>query len=233
MAYRCHHIPIIMKNNKAHKKLTVKSLINKKPYSFEHLDILMAYEDLHRINHIPWKQYPYLPEVKFKIGYTDASILLKAFVKEKFIKAKYDQINDPVYKDSSFEFFISLDNDDSYYNFEFNCIGTPYLAYGNRKNREVAPLEVVELIHSHSSLGSQAFEEKQGAFSWELAISIPFSSFFKHEIRSMQGKVCKANFYKCGDELSQKHFVSWSPIENENPDFHRPEYFGELYFVEP
>lgn len=221
-----------MKNNKVNK-IIVKSLSNKSPYSFEHLDILMAYEDLHRMINVPWEQYSYQPTVKFKIGYTETSILLKAFVKEKYIQAKYDQINDPVHKDSSFEFFISLDNNDHYYNFEFNCIGTPYLAFGTKAKREVAALKTVESIHAHSSLGSRVFKEKQGDFTWELAISIPFSSFFKHEIKSLQGKTCKVNFYKCGDELSQKHYVSWNNINTMLPDFHRPEFFGELLFMDP
>ena len=208
----------------------VNHLHNKKPYSFEHLDILMAYQDLHPINQGKWEQYPYQPSVKFKIGYTDISILLKVFVQENVIRAKYDQYNDPVYKDSCFEFFLSLDHNDDYYNFEFNCIGTPYLAYGNKENREVAPLNILESIHSISSLGSQTFEEKQGKFTWNLALSIPFKCFFKHDVKSLIGKTCGVNFYKCGDDLSQKHFLSWKPIETQIPDFHQPEYFGELFF---
>ena len=40
----------------------------------------------------------------------------------------------------------------------------------------------------------------------------------------------KANFYKCGDELQTPHFLSWNPIKIENPDFHRPDFFGTLEF---
>ena len=42
-----------------------------------------------------------------------------------------------------------------------------------------------------------------------------------------------ANFYKCGDKTAHIHFVSWSPIGCEKPDFHRPEYFGTLEFAKP
>jgi hypothetical protein len=40
----------------------------------------------------------------------------------------------------------------------------------------------------------------------------------------------KANFYKCGDELQTPHFLSWNPIEIDQPDFHRPDFFGTLEF---
>ena len=38
----------------------------------------------------------------------------------------------------------------------------------------------------------------------------------------------RANFYKCGDKTAHPHYLSWSPIHTEKPDFHRPEFFGEL-----
>ena len=41
----------------------------------------------------------------------------------------------------------------------------------------------------------------------------------------------RANFYKCGDKTLQPHFLSWSPIHSEKPDFHRPEDFGIINFL--
>ena len=40
----------------------------------------------------------------------------------------------------------------------------------------------------------------------------------------------RANFYKCGDGTSVPHFLSWSHIETETPDFHCPEFFGNMHF---
>ena len=40
-------------------------------------------------------------------------------------------------------------------------------------------------------------------------------------------------FYKgidLGGWISQWHFLSWRPIRTEKPDFHRPEFFGEVTF---
>lgn len=45
-----------------------------------------------------------------------------------------------------------------------------------------------------------------------------------------RNKTLRINAYKCGDETKQPHFACWSNILTENPDFHCPEYFGELIF---
>ncbi len=52
-----------------------------------------------------------------------------------------------------------------------------------------------------------------------------------HAIDSLEGKRIPANFYKCGDKLRTPHFLSWNKIEIEKPDFHRPDFFGELHFI--
>ena len=74
------------------------------------------------------------------------------------------------------------------------------------------------------------FEEKIGECTWEVALLIPYKVFFKHAITGLDGMSIRANFYKCGDELQKPHFLSWSPIKIEKPDFHRPDFFGLLEF---
>jgi hypothetical protein len=67
-------------------------------------------------------------------------------------------------------------------------------------------------------------------FVWNMSLIIPFKAFFKHDIKSFEGIKAKGNFYKCGDKLPQPHFLSWNPVRVPKPDFHRPEFFGELNF---
>jgi hypothetical protein len=47
-------------------------------------------------------------------------------------------------------------------------------------------------------------------------------------LRLEAGATLCANFYKCGDELSVPHYISWAPIEAEKPNFHRPDCFGKM-----
>ena len=176
------------------------------------------------------KTFPYKPDLKFRIGHTGDEIWLKYYVNEKNILAQETRINGDVYKDSTVEFFISVDGK-NYYNFEFSCIGTPHVAHGpGRGDRTFVKPEIIKNIEIESTLGTEPFAEKSGNFEWEMMIRIPLECFAFDTIKTLNGLKATANFYKCGDETSDPHFVSWNPIETENPDYHCPQFFGEIEF---
>ena len=52
---------------------------------------------------------------------------------------------------------------------------------------------------------------------------------YTEKISSAEGATWRANFYKCGDETSHPHWLSWSPVKELN--FHAPDDFGELKFT--
>ena len=176
----------------------------------------------------PWPSGFDQPEATFRIGYGDNAIFLAFRVKEKYFKATYQQANEPVYKDSCVEFFIAFDEDETYYNFEFNAIGTALVGYGLPGNRELLPVSLVNNIKKTTC--SKMAADELLPFEWELKLAIPFSLFYKHSISTLKGKTCRANFYKCGDDLPEPHFLSWNNIIADKPDFHLPQYFGTLTF---
>lgn len=180
---------------------------------------------------VNWSTYPYRPEVKFRIAHTDEAVLLHFKVTEQSVRAKYGEDNGAVWTDSCVEFFAIPAGDGIYYNIECNCIGTVLVGAGPVRNgREHAPQSVTALIDRWASLGRIPFEERLGETEWEVALVIPYAVFFKHQLSTLDGSEVKANFYKCGDELQTPHFLSWNPIPIENPDFHRPDFFGTLSF---
>lgn len=186
----------------------------------------------HPIECVNWKEFSYKPEVQFKITNDEQLIYLQFNVREKYIRAEETTINGDVYKDSCVEFFISPRANGNYYNFEFSCIGVPHVAYGpDRYQRIKLPVEIIEQIKIKSSLGVEPFAEKQGDFSWKLNVEIPISCFIYDGLKSFAGLRARANFYKCGDATSEPHFLSWSPIETENPDFHQYSFLGNLLFI--
>ena len=65
-----------------------------------------------------------------------------------------------------------------------------------------------------------------GIWNWRVTVVIPFS-LIGVDPENLPERL-RANFYKCGDETAHPHFLSWSPIGTPSPDFHRPEFFGEL-----
>ncbi|MDX2432061.1 MAG: carbohydrate-binding family 9-like protein, partial [Bacteroides sp.] len=85
--------------------------------------------------------------VSFDIQHRGTSILLKYLVEEPQVRAVNTNFNTPVWEDSCVEFFLSLERDNNYYNFEFNAIGTVLGAYGpDRHQRESLSKESLELI---------------------------------------------------------------------------------------
>lgn len=183
-----------------------------------------------QIDVINWPSFSYKPDVRCRLAYTYDRLLLAFDVTEQSVRAVETSINGPVHNDSCVEFFISFDGS-NYYNFEFNCIGTPHLAYGpGRQNREKPDTELVSRIRVVSSLGNQPFGVRTGGFTWHLNAVIPLTCFLHHPHLSLSGTTAYANFYKCGDALPEPHFVTWNPVETSDPDYHRPEFFGQLIF---
>jgi len=197
------------------KELFIKQIKPVKSVSLKEADHLLETQTVtNPIDTINWPAYSYKPKLSFRIGHTGKEIWLKYYVTEKYILALETSTNGDVYKDSCVEFFISADGE-NYYNFE---------------KRQPVPVNLAEKIEVESSLGNQPFEEKTGNFEWEMMIRIPLDSFAFDKIRSLNGLKVTANFYKCGDNTTEPHFVTWNPIGTENPDYHRPEFFGKMLF---
>lgn len=182
------------------------------------------------IDTLNWKEFGYKPKLSFRIAHVGNEIWLKYYVNEKYLLAQETHTNGAVYKDSCVEFFVSFDGS-NYYNFEFSCIGTRHLAFGpGRGNRTLLDPKIAEQIEIESSLGNQPFEERSGNFEWEMMIRIPVSCFEFSKLKSFTGLKATANFYKCGDATSEPHYVTWNPVGTDQPDYHRPEFFGKVEF---
>ena len=89
----------------------------------------------------------------------------------------------------------------------------------------------MQAIQRWTSLGTAPFPARESCTAWQLALVIPTTSFFDDNITELSGRTMRANFYKCGDKTLKPHFLSWSPIQSEKPDFHRPEDFGIINFL--
>jgi len=180
---------------------------------------------------VNWKEYPYQPDVKFRAAHTGDAILLHYQVTEASVRAVATADDGRVWEDACVEFFLSPESNDFYYNFECNCAAKLLLHGGPAGGeRPGAAEDVLKSVKRWASLGTEPFEERVGECSWEVALVIPASAIFRHEIADLNGKAMRANFYKCGDLLQTPHFLSWSPIDLPQPKFHCPEFFGEIVF---
>lgn len=174
------------------------------------------------------KLFPYKPICRFKIARSSQSLFIHFNVIEKNIRALYSIDQQAVWEDSCVEFFCKQPEQEFYYNFEFNCIGTCLATKRKGREEDVQPLseQNMKSIKRYASLGNEQFNEKTGHFEWELTVEIPF------EIMEIAygnlPETLRANFYKCGDGTSIPHYLSWNHIATETPDFHRPDFFGEI-----
>ena len=213
------------------KEITIKKVEVKDVEAAQVPEVLnrvgIEYQPIDTVN---WKDYPYQPKVEFRVAHTGNELLIHYKVTEQSVRAVAPADMGRVWEDACCEFFVQVDEAPVYYNFECNCAGTLLLNCGIVGNRKPAPEEVVKSVKRWASLGREPFEERVGECSWELALVIPVTALFNHNLDSFSGKTLRGNFYKCGDLLQTPHFLSWSPIDLPTPCFHCPEFFGTLHF---
>lgn len=178
---------------------------------------------------INWQEYPYRPDVAFSVARSWTHLAALYHVRGLDLRAAALDDNGPVWEDSCCEMFVADPSDGTYYNFEMNCIGT--LLAAKRTGREDArPFteEALSRIVRHSTLSRKRHDLSDRIFGWSVAMIVPFDLIGVDPDRLPSS--LRANFYKCGDRTAHPHFLSWSPIDVPSPDFHRPEFFGELTF---
>lgn len=193
---------------------------------------LMDQLDKNLIAAAPWKEFSYTPSVQFAIAHNHDCFFVKYYVREESVRAVFRRDADPVYKDSCVEFFISFNQDEAYYNLEFNSLGTCAMGYGtNRYDRTILPATVTKNIRRSASLSIVPKEGEKPEICWELTLIIPTSAFCYHNIETIKDQSCRVNFFKCGDDLPIPHYMCWSPVEADEPNFHLPEFFGEMQLM--
>jgi hypothetical protein len=210
-------IPFLNEDNMSNNLVSLASLMDQLP--------------IHSINNNPWPQFNTNVKAGFSIFHNDNEIGLKYYVNEDVLKATSRYFNEDVHKDNCVEFFIEFEQENQYYNIEVNCLGSIKVGYGKGTiERRLLPQELLKKIAINVVM-KYILGNNGPSFKWELLIIIPSNIFCYTNLSSFSGLKCKANFYKCGDDLPNPHFLTWNKIIAETPDFHLPEFFGQLNFV--
>lgn len=176
------------------------------------------------------------PTTQVKVAYDENAIYVKFKVNDRYVKAIYTNHQDPVYKDSCVEFFFTPGSDvsEGYFNLEMNCIGTMLFHHQKIPRKNAVAINDIDIakVNVITSLTEVIDPEINENMTWMVSYRIPFSILEQYHTfdKPGPGTIWRANFYKCGDDLSHPHWLTWAPIDNPTPDFHRPEFFGELHF---
>lgn len=180
-----------------------------------------------------WLENGYRPRVEARLCWSPRFLYVRFRVEEKRVRVRYTKFQDPVYKDSCVEFFVDMFPAKrlGYVNFEMNAAGTLLAAFGPDRNHRT-PLWPEDLAGlAVDAMIPGPVDGEYGADAWTLEYRVPtglFRSLYGEDITP--GHRAAANFYKCGDETDVPHYGAWSPVGTPSPDFHRPEFFGELVF---
>ncbi len=212
------------------KKLTILPIAAELTDTLDYnsLSKLMGNLESHSLEFNNWSEsFPYKPEVQFKIGYTQECLVLQYDVVEEQLRGQYSETNQNVWEDSCVEFFISFGGWKHYYNLEFNLIGTGLIGYGpaEKSSRNRLDIAEIEKVRTFSLIARHGGDKR-----WSMIEVIPLSVFKFDDLADLKGRLIHGNFYKCGDLLKQPHFISWNKIENPTPNFHLPQFFGEMVF---
>lgn len=137
--------------------------------------------------------------------------------------------DDPVYTDSCLEVFLMpVEGDERYINFEVNKNGVYLSEIGTCRHDRVFIKSLTDL---EPIIKTVAITEN-GKTAWGYEITIPenlISVLYGIDYHVGEATV-KGNFYKCAELSDNPHFGTFFPVKTEKPDFHRPEFFGNIEF---
>ena len=165
-----------------------------------------------------WEQYPKKFKTLARLVHCDEGLILRMETDEWPITVKTMTYNSEVCLDSCMEFFFTPnDVDRDFINIEASAASVPLCYIGEDRYHRKGLNPIKEGLRFRTLI-----EYEKG---WMLYIFVPFT--FLKKYFSKVGPEMRLNFYKCGDETDVVHYNVWNKIETEEPDYHRPEYFGK------
>ncbi|ALO34688.1 hypothetical protein CMT41_08110 [Colwellia sp. MT41] len=186
------------------------------------------------INKFPWYQSGAKQETQIKLSANNDTLFIQITAQDNYSYAKQTELNHMlICQDSCVEFFFSPSGvlGSSYVNLEVNCCGTLHLAYGpGRDKRQFISLEAASLIQRITSITSPVKFETDHDNEWTVEIALPFAAIEQLTGEKVNKDKWFGNFYRCGGRTEPQYAV-WHNIDVPEPDYHRPEHFGELVFI--
>lgn len=199
-----------------------------------HVKTIRSNEDYKDAEIVEVNQYAwgceYRPKTYGRLVYVEGKgFELKMWCYEANPRAVYHKPNEPVHTDSCMEAFINFYPEmegKGYASYEMNANGASHHSIGTeRSDRQF----VVDLGFKHPEVSIE-MKTIDGEPVWEAITFISLEHIEKlyGKAKFKTGDRLRANFYKCGDDTDMPHYGSWNPVVAAQPDFHRPECFGEL-----
>lgn len=166
-----------------------------------------------------------LPSVQANVLHGADFFQVEFYVEEPSdcFRSEIREDNSHSWEDSCVEVFLkNPKKPEEYFNFEVTSRGYMLAAKGtDRNHREPLSATEVAAVKREKILASVA----GNLICWGMTIVIPPSLF---GLKTFENVTLEGNLYKCADKAKTPHYLSAFPIDTENPDFHRPEFFQKL-----
>jgi len=173
--------------------------------------------------HQPWLE-PCAIRAWAQLCHDGENLHVRLEAEEEHIRATLTGTLDQVCNDSCLEFFYApLPGDRRYLNFELNKLGTAYVGFGAERRTRARLI----LKDPKGLLDPRPFDTEKG---WGVEFRVPLSFVRMFFPEAAFAGEAAGNFYKCGDETVVPHYLAWSPLSSEKPDYHRRGDFGTLVF---
>lgn len=183
-----------------------------------------------KINVFNWEKFTgYDPQAEFQMIHDDKNIYIRLTAHNDYIVSKCKNINDMVCGDSCMEAFFTIPSKpDTYFNFEFNSAGVMFLGCGkSRSGRTTVDPEIIKKYVTVMAEADKIPQNQRG--KWQVTAIINKELFPVLVGEEFTPGKARGSFYKCGDRVIP-HFIAWNKIGTDHPDFHTPEYFGDIIF---
>lgn len=181
------------------------------------------------------------PRVLARVACDADGLTVRFRLEDRYIRSVVTTVNGPVCTDSCVELFLQPGTG-GYFNMEVNAGGTMLMYYiedatplpgvGFARFTPVADTDIAQ-IDCVTSLPSVVEPEIHTPVTWEAGWRVPFTLLERYAgpIQYTSGMTWRGNFYKCADQTSHPHWLSWAPITGES--FHQPSAFGTFQLSVP
>lgn len=180
------------------------------------------------IDQVNWKDdFPKSLPVTVRVAHDGERLYLYYEVTGEALRAENTEDFGSVWEDSCVEFFMQREGEAIYRNFECNPLGVLLSRRNEKKGKGDPQTELMASIFRYGTI-LHRYENDKEVSDWTMYLEIPKQALGFSGQEALDGQKIKANFYKCGDLTPEPHFLSWSPIDLPEPNFHAPQFFGQL-----
>jgi hypothetical protein len=178
------------------------------------------------------------PKVSLRLVHDDDHLYGLFQVRDRYVRAVNVGYQAPVCKDSCVEVFFQPDVGPGYFNLEMSAGGSflfYYVRDHQRTEEAFVDYSVVDeacgrRLTVKTTLPQRIDPEIDRPVTWYAQFVIPVAALEPYcgRIGVLKQRSWRGNFYKCGDETSHPHWITWAPLTMLN--YHLPECFDTLEF---